>query len=96
MTDSLTTGVGATFTAEFRNSAGALVDPAVVTFRVDPPGDTAATDYIYETDVEVVRDSLGVYHINLTLDDAGRWRWKWTGDDVAVKDGYLDTTDPEI
>lgn len=96
MSDTLLTGAGVTFTVEFRNSAGALVDPVAVTFRLDPPGDTAATDYVYETDVELVRDSLGIYHIDATLDDGGRWRWKWTGDAVAVAQGYTDITDPEI
>lgn len=95
MSDTLLTGAGVTFTVEFRNSAGTLVDPVVVTFRLDPPA-TSATDYVYETDDEVVRDSLGIYHADFTLDDGGRWRWKWTGDDVAVTQGYIDTTDPEI
>ncbi|MBI4935849.1 MAG: hypothetical protein HY828_18360 [Actinobacteria bacterium] len=48
------------FTATFRNAAGALADPTVVKFITYPAGGTP-TIYVYGTDPEVVRDSAGVF-----------------------------------
>jgi hypothetical protein len=44
----------------------------VVTFTVLHPSG-AKTIQTYGTDAAVVRESVGVYHVDVTLDGAGRW-----------------------
>lgn len=53
------------------------VDPAVVHFQLQVPGQPGIT-YTYGVDVQVVRDSAGVYHIDLdTTPAAGLWTGRW-------------------
>lgn len=63
-------------TGTFTNAAGTAVDPTTVTFKVeDASGDV--TSYVYDTDPEVVRDGTGVYHVDVSIDEAGRWQFRW-------------------
>lgn len=48
------------FTATFRNEADALTDPSTVTFMWRTAAGTE-TSYVYGTNGEVVRSSLGVF-----------------------------------
>jgi hypothetical protein len=68
----------------FRDIAGALYDPAAVRFRLRPP--TGAVQvWTYQTGAEIVRTSVGLYRIDVTLATAGVWVWRWEGgDDVAT------------
>lgn len=63
-------GERVTFT--YKNSSLVLADPTVVTATVTIPAGVATT-YIYGTDAELVRDSTGVYHIDVTFTTAGDW-----------------------
>lgn len=66
-------------TASFRNIAGTLANPTSVVLTVLAPDGTTTTP-------TPVNDSAGVYHYDVTLDQAGVWRWGWDGDgtiDVA-------------
>ncbi len=66
------------------------VDPTTVTFKfTDPSGNT--TTYIYETDDELVQDSKGHYHANVSIDEAGTWfyRWESTGTGQAAEEGHF-------
>lgn len=61
-----------TLTARFRNAAGDLTDPDVVTFTVSRPG----TDWPdRETLDDVTHDSAGVFHAEFVPDQPGRWWW---------------------
>lgn len=62
-------------TAEFRReSDDALVDPTNVKFMwIKPSTPTTITTKIYATDIEVIRDSLGVYHIDISITESKRW-----------------------
>jgi hypothetical protein len=85
-------------TAEFRNSAGTLTNPTAVTLRIRPKGGTPVV-YVYGVGVEVVRDSTGLYHMDYTVPNLGRfvafdYRWEGTGTVAAVEEGqFLAATD---
>lgn len=52
------------------------IDPTTVTFKfTDPSGNTTA--YVYGTDPEVVNPSKGHYHVDVSLDEAGTWYYRW-------------------
>lgn len=49
-----------------------LADPTTLIVTVTRPTGSSTT-YAYGTDIEVVRDSVGVFHIDVTLDAMGQW-----------------------
>ena len=73
--DEYIVGQRPTFDMETRD-AGVLTDPAAVTFKFQRPSETETT-YVYPTDPELVRDATGKYHVEVTLDEAGYWEWRW-------------------
>ena len=81
----------ARITVEFRNVAGALIDPTGVSFLHTPPSGTAALPLVYGVDSAIVRDSLGLFHVDLSLGSAGLWRYQWvsTGTGQAAENGEL-------
>lgn len=48
---------------------GKLTDPDVLIFKMKEP-DATTTAYTYGVDAEVVRDSVGVFHVNWTVAQA--------------------------
>lgn len=59
----------------FTDATGSPVDPTTVTVTVHDPTGQASTP-------AVLRDSIGVYHTDLTADPADNdvlWRWKMEG-----------------
>lgn len=77
--------------ATFTTLAGAAHDPDVVSCIVLAPDGTETT-YVYDTDPEVVRDELGVYHLDIDVDQAGRWyhRWVATGFGQAAEQQWFE------
>ena len=72
----------------FTDTEGTLIDPnGVSLFVTNPAGVT--TEYIYGTDLELVKDSTGNYHVDVTADAPGQWLWKWasTGTGQAAEHG---------
>lgn len=66
------------FTGVATNEDGDAVDPSVVTFTVHPEtGDDIV--YTYGDDVELVRDSLGHFHIWITRDIEGEYTGFFAG-----------------
>lgn len=68
-------------------SGMAPVDPVSLRLKVKPPGQAAIT---YElTDIE--HDGLGQYHVDILLDRAGTWyfRWECGGAISAATEGFL-------
>ena len=56
----------------------ALVDPTTVTFSIRTPGvHIAIVTYIYLVDPELVRDSIGHYHVDYVLDFPGDWHYQF-------------------
>jgi hypothetical protein len=66
----------------FTDIAGNPIDPTGVSlFVTDPTGET--TEYVYGTDAELVNTTPGNYHVEVSVDSAGRWFWKWASSDVG-------------
>lgn len=78
------------FSGVFRDEDGDLADPTALTFTYRAP-DGTLTSYVYNTDPELVRDSLGTYHTTVTMDTAGDgfWRWSATGAVADSETGYF-------
>lgn len=56
-----------------------LTDPTTVRFGYVRPDATEPIWLTYLTDLDVQRDAEGVYHVDLELDAAGRWAYRWEG-----------------
>ena len=56
----------------FTNSAGTAIDPSVVKFSYKNPAGTTTT-LTYGTDVALVKDSTGNYHVDVDASLTGPW-----------------------
>ncbi len=75
-------------TAVFTDRNGAAIDPATVTFKIrDPSG--AVTTYVFGTDAELVKDSVGNYHVDVSPSVNGDYlyRYESTGTGQAAEEG---------
>ena len=66
---------------------GVLTNPTTVTAKIkDPSGNV--TTYVYGTDAALVRDSTGVYHVDVVTDKKRQWhfRFEGTGTCTAVEE----------
>lgn len=73
---------------------GAPTDPTVTTFRYKQPDGTVAA-LVSGTDVELVRDSAGVFHVDLLLGADGWWTVRWEGTGAAqAADEYQIRVEP--
>lgn len=80
-TFSLGSLVSATGTFTTTNG-GAATDPTTVKVSYkDPSGNLTTKTYVTDPEVDIIKDSAGVYHINIDADKAGLWwvRWWSTG-----------------
>lgn len=75
-------GSKVTVRAVFRDDDGALFDPTVVIAKYATPAN-AVTSLTYPT--TIVKDAVGLYHLDITVNRAGDWRYRWQGDDAAVE-----------
>lgn len=57
-------------TVKIKNLAGALTDPSGLTFKYSIAGGTAVT-LTYGTDVALVKESTGIYHVDFANNTAG-------------------------
>lgn len=75
-------------TPGFANAAGTLVDPTVVRLRWRVFSDGDETTWVYGTDLEIVRDSTGLYHADIPIAEAGThyFRWEGTGAVTAAEE----------
>ncbi len=72
-------------TGTFTNVAGAAADPTTIKFKYLTPA--AKTSLVYGTDGALVKDSTGVYHVDLTLDKEGKWRYRFEGTGALIAAG---------
>lgn len=77
-----------TLSVAFTDSNGAAFDPDTVTFKMTEP-DGTTTSYVEGVDGEAVKDSVGNYHVDWTLAQAGRHHIRWEGT------GALATAEPD-
>jgi hypothetical protein len=68
---------------------GAAIDPSTVSLTVQQPDGTQTT-YTY-TGATITRDSLGNYHVDVSLTLVGthRYRWVSTGTGAAAEEGSI-------
>jgi hypothetical protein len=76
------TGDGLRLSAAFTDDNGDAADPTAVIFKLQDP-DGEITTYTYGTDDEVVRDGVGAYHIDIDIEVAGAYRYRWAGTGVV-------------
>lgn len=84
-------GTSVRLSATFKNDQEALADPTAVTFKIRvEAGDP--TTYVYGADLELVRDGLGLYHVDWPIAADGRHYWRWDGDgavDAAIEGSFM-------
>jgi hypothetical protein len=73
--------------AAFTNAAGTAVDPTAVYAQYRSPNGTLTT-LVYVTDEELVKDSTGNYHVDISADQAGYYSYRFysTGTGQAASD----------
>jgi hypothetical protein len=69
------------------NNSDAAIDPTNVTISYRIPGASALTSKVYPTDAEVVRESQGNYHLDLTGSTSGKYTYTVEGTGNAVGAG---------
>ena len=62
--------------AIFKTQAGVLIDPNIVNLSHRDPFPTTRI-LVYLTDVEVIRDSEGNYHVDIDANLPGLWTYRW-------------------
>ena len=79
-----------TLRASFKTASGALgvlVDPTTVTLRLRTPAGVE-TEHVYLTDMDVIKDGVGLYHYDLTPAEAStdddNWTHRWVGTGTAA------------
>lgn len=61
---------------------GALTDPSGVLFKFQNPAGTETT-YTYGVDGALVKDSTGIYHVDLSVTTKGVWAYRWESTGAA-------------
>jgi hypothetical protein len=78
------------FSAQFRLGS-TLTDPTTLKFIYKKPTASSPTVLVYGVDAELVRESTGKYHVDLLLDVAGLWKWRYESSgivDSAQQDSF--------
>ena len=57
--------------------ANVRTDPTTVTLKVRDPSSNIAT-YTY-AGLDITKDAVGVYHQDITIDEAGTWYYRFEG-----------------
>lgn len=60
-----------------------LTDPSTVTFKSKKPSG-GITTLIYLTDLAVVKDAVGQYHVDVITDEKGEWNFRFEGTGVCT------------
>lgn len=65
-----------------------LFDPASVVLTVRSPSGVVTTP-------APSKDSTGVYHADITVDESGRWWYEWNGDSI-INEGSFPVTPRKV
>ena len=79
-------GDNVTMAAAFTSNSVAT-DPTGVTFKIKLPSG-AVTTYVYSTDVQLIKDSTGNYHVcwTITMKGTNHFRFAGTGALIAAEE----------
>ena len=76
----------------FQDADALDVDPDTITFKLYSPS-AEITSYVFGTDAEVFKTSVGDYYIDVTPDEPGRWHYRWestgTNKSTAVEGSFV-------
>ena len=61
--------------SSFKDIAGVDKDPTTIIFRTKRP-DASVQSLTYGIDLSIVRDAVGKYHYDLSLDQAGEYHYR--------------------
>lgn len=85
---------------QFSDVEGVIADPTTVTLRVRPQGG-AEVVYVYGTDAELIKDSVGNYHLDYPVPPIVphrelifHYQWEGIGAVQAVEPGTFVVSDP--
>jgi len=82
-------GQSVRLSAVFRDpySSDALIDPTNVYFVLKAPSGRTIF-YTYAVDVELVRETTGTYHVDVSATEPGRWQYRFysTGTGQAAEE----------
>ena len=80
---SYTRGQNVRFTITIKDVLDVLADPTTLTFEHKFPDGTTTTQ-TYQTDPEPTRDSIGVFHVDETLTNYGKHRYRWEAGGAVI------------
>ena len=68
-----------------------MADPGGLVLKIRKP-DQALVTLTYGTDAALVKASVGLYYVDVLLDQAGRWKWRWeaSAPNTGVVEGWLE------
>jgi len=80
------------------DSGGTPRDPTTVTFKIVLPHGLSPVTYVYGTDVQLIRDGVGIYHVDwlTTVQGNAPWSMRGTGavQRTAIGAIYVNDTVP--
>jgi hypothetical protein len=90
MYDKITVGETVKFTAQITNLKNQLTDPVGIMFKIKNPIGVSTT-YLYGTDAQILKDSVGKYSIDLILDVVGTYkiRWETVSPNVSIEENTI-------
>ena len=76
---------------------GTLIDPGGLSFTFKDKAGVGAT-YVFGTDAQLVKDSMGNYHVDVDANKSGRWRYRWvaTGTGQSAIEREFEVEDTEF
>ncbi len=83
MANTYTVGQQARLTVTIKDVSDALADPTGLTFQLMQPDGTETTE-TYPADGEPIRDSIGVFHVDKTLSNVGKYRYRWVASGAVI------------
>ena len=88
-TQSYDIGDNRRFSVNFTDIDADDADPTVATIIIKQPDGVDIT-YVYDTDVELVKDSVGNYHADFTFTQSGRHQVRFTGTGALTSAEQID------
>lgn len=72
-------------------------DPHTLRLEIEDPAGSV-TEYIWTSDPEVVRDTVGAFHFNLMVTQNGRWAYRWFSNSslTAFEAGTIDVANTVV
>lgn len=85
-----TVGQTANVKISITDVSNASADPTGLTVKVRKP-DKSLLTFTYGSTISLVKDSVGVYHLKLLVDQPGRWTYRWEAvePDTGVAEGFF-------